>query len=179
MEDVRKIKDRLSDARCAVEYVLTQGISDTEEEWNFLNLCGRLSDTKTMIVSAFPGCGKTFLFNNNDKIILDSSKFDKAFFPQNYIEHIKENIGKADIILVSSHKEVRAALFENKIDFILVYPRKELKEEYIKRYEQRGSPEGFINLISNNWTSWVGELSNQKGCYHCQLSTNQYISDII
>lgn len=31
-------------------------------------------------------------------------------FPKNYIEHIKSNIGKVDVIFVSSHKVVREAL---------------------------------------------------------------------
>ena len=65
---------------------------------------------ETLVVSAFPGCGKSHLFRNKgEKKILDSdsSTFDKSQFPQNYIEHIKFNIGEVDIILVSSHKEVR------------------------------------------------------------------------
>ena len=44
-------------------------------------------------------------------------------FPSNYIQHIKENIGKADYIFVSSHKEVRDALIQNGIYFTLVYSR--------------------------------------------------------
>jgi spore cortex formation protein SpoVR/YcgB (stage V sporulation) len=54
---------------------------------------------KTLVISAFPGCGKSHFFRNNkDKEVLDSdsSKFDKAHFPKNYIEHIKSNLGKVD-----------------------------------------------------------------------------------
>jgi hypothetical protein len=75
----------------------------------------------TKVISAFPGCGKTHLFKTHkNKIILDSdsSTFDKKYFPQNYIKHIKENIGKVDIILVSSHSDVRSALVNENIDFI-------------------------------------------------------------
>ena len=42
-------------------------------------------------------------------------------FPKNYIEHIKENIGKVDYIFVSTHEEVRKALTDAGIEFILVY----------------------------------------------------------
>lgn len=121
-------------------------------------------EAKTLVVSAFPGCGKSYLFNNDtDDIILDSdsSKFDKKDFPSNYIKHIKDNIDYADIILVSSHKDVRTALFDNEIKFILVYPDIKLKEEYLERYKQRGSPEAFIKLISTNWDSWVSDMNNQ------------------
>lgn len=72
-------------------------------------------EKQTLVISAFPGCGKSHFFRENkDKEVLDSdsSKFDKTHFPQNYIEHIKSNLGKVDIIMVSSHKEVRD---ENKL----------------------------------------------------------------
>ena len=47
----------------------------------------------TIVISAFPACGKTYAFNNfqDSYSILDSdsSKFDKTYFPDNYIKHIK------------------------------------------------------------------------------------------
>ena len=127
----------------------------------------------TVIISGFPGIGKTYLFENSPLSILDSdsSKFDKTMFPQNYIEHIKENIGKVDIILVSSHKEVREALVCEKIDFTLVYPHESLKSEYIEKYKERGSSEKFIQLISDNWNNWIEELKNQKNCIHNVLNS--------
>jgi len=55
-----------------------------------------MKDTK--IISAFPGTGKTTLYKNDkyrDIKIMDSdiSKFDKKYFPKNYIEYIKNCIG--------------------------------------------------------------------------------------
>jgi hypothetical protein len=135
----------------------------------------------TKIISAFPGCGKTHLFKNTDLIILDSdsSKFDKKHFPDNYIKHIKENIGKVDIILVSSHDVVRKALVENDIFFYLIYPNIELKDDYIDRYKERGSPENFINLLDSKWIQWITEVENQSNCFKIELSKNQYLSDIL
>jgi phosphosulfolactate synthase (CoM biosynthesis protein A) len=136
---------------------------------------------KTIIISAFPGCGKSHLFRNKgEKNILDSdsSTFDKSNFPQNYIQHIKSNIGSADLILVSSHKEVRDALVENGIDFTLVYPNRQIKDEYIKRYIDRGNNENFVNLLQKNWDNWMNELDEQIGCEKVELKTGQYLSDV-
>ena len=135
----------------------------------------------TLVVSGFPGVGKTHLFNNKEIDILDSdsSKFDKSDFPSNYIRHIKENLGKVDVILVSSHKDVRDALHNESIDFTLVYPSRELKNEFIERYKNRGSNEKFIELVSNNWDSWINELESQEGCKHIQLKSGEYLSDVI
>jgi hypothetical protein len=136
----------------------------------------------TMVISAFPGCGKSHYFrNNSDKIVLDSdsSTFDKSDFPRNYIQHIKENIGKVDIIMVSSHKEVRDELVKNGIEFTLVYPESNIKEDYIQRYIDRGSPESFIKLLNNNWKNWISELEEQTGCDKVKLKKGQYLSDVI
>jgi hypothetical protein len=136
----------------------------------------------TMVISAFPGCGKSHLFRNKgEKKILDSdsSTFDKSQFPQNYIEHIKSNIGGVDIILVSSHKEVRDALVNQGINFTLVYPNMDIKDEYIQRYIDRGNDGKFVDLLKQNWENWVGELDQQSGCEKIKLDSGQYLSDVI
>lgn len=86
---------------------------------------------KTYVISAFPAYGKSYCFKKyQDKFTIldsDSSEFSwikdrngnntkerNANFPQNYITHIKNNIGKVDIIFVSSHETVRKALFDSK-----------------------------------------------------------------
>jgi wyosine [tRNA(Phe)-imidazoG37] synthetase (radical SAM superfamily) len=109
----------------------------------------------------------------------DSSKFDKSEFPQNYIKHIKDNLGKADVILVSSHKEVREALVDNQIQFTLVYPEVSNKDEYIQRYIDRGSPEAFVNLLTKNWDMWISELEDQNDCSKIKLQDGQYLSDVL
>ena len=124
---------------------------------------------KTKIISAFPACGKTYAFKKlNEKgykiLDSDSSQFSWCYdydptisdkiekyrnpeFPSNYIQHIKENIGKADYIFVNSHKEVRDALIENGISFTLVYPDRSMKAEWIGRFFLRGSGEKFCQLL--------------------------------
>lgn len=137
---------------------------------------------KTIVISAFPGCGKTTYYerNRNKKIIdSDSSKFDKSDFPKNYVEHIKEKIGKVDMIFVSSHKVVREALVESGIKFVLVYPNISLKEEYLQRYRNRKSPESFINLLSENWESWIYEIDHETRFRKIKLERGEFLADII
>jgi hypothetical protein len=140
----------------------------------------------TKIVSAFPATGKSYLFAKSKKKIMDSDSSHFSWvhkgvrhpnFPQNYIDHIKENIGKVDIILVSSHKVVRDALVKNKLDFILAYPSFEQKEEYIRRCEQRGSDEKFILMLEEKWEEFLSECVTQENCKQIILSDGQYLSD--
>lgn len=138
---------------------------------------------KTKVYSAFPGVGKTTYFNTTDNNVWDSdsSKFDKKYFPDNYIEHIKTGLGNdsVDKILVSSHKDVRDALVKNGINFVLVYPDRSLKDEYIQRYKDRGNNDAFVKLLENNWDTWMDEMEGQKGCYRVKLGPGQYLVDVI
>lgn len=143
---------------------------------------------KTKVYSAFPGVGKTTYFNSTDRNVLDSdsSKFDKKNFPTNYIEHIERNIEdpKVDKILVSSHKDVRDALVKKGIPFVLVYPDRSLKDEYIKRYKNRGNNDAFVELLEKNWDMWMDEMDGmnpQEGqsLYKVKLGPGQYLTDVI
>lgn len=135
---------------------------------------------KALVVSAFPGTGKTTLFNSEiceslNVLDSDSSTFDKSEFPANYMEHIKSNLDGKDLILVSSHKEVREALVENNIEFILAYPTLRCKEEYIQRYIDRGSPEAFVKLLTEQWDNWISEMESQQECEHSVLGSGIFL----
>lgn len=133
---------------------------------------------QTFVISAFPACGKSYCYKNHqDKITMldsDSSEFSwikdsegnntkerNPNFPSNYIEHIKADIGKVDVIFVSSHDVVRKALAKNKIKTIIVYPNKNLKEEWIRRFKERENNEDFINFISKNWDRFIDDIQNE------------------
>ena len=141
---------------------------------------------KTKIISAFPACGKTYAFkklNEKGYKILDndssqfnwcyyhnpvnSDKFEKyrnPEFPKNYIQHIKENIGKVDYIFISSHKEVIDALIKNGIHFTLVYPDRKMKAEWVGRCFLRGNGEKYCQLIADNWDKWIDEMDKVENC---------------
>lgn len=134
---------------------------------------------KATIISAFPACGKSYFYENfqncfNGILDSDSSEFswvkDKddnntdvrnPDFPNNYIQHIKDNLDKVDIIFVSSHEVVRQTLEDNDINYILVYPDKSLKEKWIERFKKRGNNDGFINFISLNWDNFIDDMDKE------------------
>jgi hypothetical protein len=140
---------------------------------------------RTKIISAFPGTGKSYYHGKYPNTTLDSDSSNFSWvkdengnntkernpeFPQNYINHIKENIGKYKYIFVSSHKEVRDALLDNCLFFYLVYPGENRKDEFLERYRSRGNDEKFIKLISDNWEKWVREIYwINNGCEKIQM----------
>jgi nitrous oxidase accessory protein NosD len=53
---------------------------------------------------------------------------------------------------------VRKALLENNIRFVLIYPYKHCKDEWIERFKKRGNNEGFIKFISDNWDNFIDDM---------------------
>ena len=148
----------------------------------------------TKIISAFPAVGKSWLYNNQSQLglsILDSDSSNFSWiekgvrhpdFPNNYIQHIKENIGKVDIICVSSHDVVRKALQDNNIHYILVYPNINDKEEYLQRFKNRGNDEKFIEFIefiSNNSNKFINDMDNETFPELIKLKSGEYLESII
>lgn len=163
-----------------------------------------------IVISAFPGSGKSTICNEAESFGLnkchvyyderegvqvdvpasdlppvfdsDSSIYPKSGFPENYISHIKNLIEAYPeaVIMVSSHETVRKALYDNGISFVLVYPEMDAKEDFILRYINRGSPESFINLLRNNWDSFVKSCENDKleKIYHYRLQPGEFLKDI-
>lgn len=149
---------------------------------------------KTKIISAFPACGKTYMFNNSELSIIDSDSSEFSWlkdkngnntkernpnFPNNYIEHIKKNLGEVDIIFISSHEVVRKAMVDNDINYTLIYPSIELNEEWIKRFVDRGNDDSFIMFISNNWETFINDIEQETYPNKIKLNSNEYISDKI
>jgi hypothetical protein len=149
---------------------------------------------KTKVISAFPCCGKSYAFKNSKNYsILDSDSSDFSWckdaegnpcrvrnpsFPQNYIQHIKDNIGKVDIIFVSSHKEVRVALDDANIRYCTVYPKEDMLNEWVGRMYLRGSDDEFMRFIIRNWDMFMYEIwhENNHGFGIHRLGNNEFIS---
>jgi predicted AAA+ superfamily ATPase len=140
---------------------------------------------ESIIVSGFPGVGKTYLYKiyPDDIIDSDSSSFDKAEFPGNYVTHIQQlleinPVGK--IILCSSHNSVRAELKKREMNFVLVHPSRHLKEHYLERYRKRGSSPEFVEMMDTNWDSFIDSCQKDPIEIKVPLATSdEYIVDIL
>lgn len=134
-------------------------------------------EKKTVIISAFPACGKSYMyenFNGKPYIMLDSdsSKFSWIYedgvktdkrnpnFIEDYIAHIKENIGKVDVIFVSSHADVRKALRDNGLKYFLVHPCLSMKDEMLRRMNERGNDENFIKFQEEHFEEFIFDTAN-------------------
>lgn len=130
-----------------------------------------------IVVCGFPGVGKSYLVSNNTKYKIsdsDSSQFDN---PKDYVEHIIQKRKEFDIVLVSTHEDVRAELCKQNVPYQTVFPGPECKSEYLERYKSRGNTKQFIDLVDKNWDKWIDGCLD--GYYYIQLKSGFYISDVV
>ena len=57
----------------------------------------------------------------------------------------------------------------------LVYPKNELRNEYLDRYISRDSPSEFIGVFMKYWNVWLDELKGLNYCNHIVLESGQYL----
>lgn len=137
---------------------------------------------QTLIISAFCGTGKTYICENSNKknfIEFECWKYNKDYFPDNYIRDIYSKIGQVDAIFISTNQIGLDALKKLGLKIILIYPELELKNEYMERYRIRGSSDDFIQTFSKYWDGWGKEIRENKNCIHIVLKRGQYISDVL
>lgn len=139
---------------------------------------------KGIIVSGFAGIGKTTVEKKYPGRVIDmeSSDFKWIYgdsqtenmekearkgidnkranpkWPANYVEAIKKVAEEFDVVLVSQQDDVRALLEQNGIEYVLVFPSLECKQEYLGRYILRGNQQTFVKLMKANFEKWIQNL---------------------
>jgi hypothetical protein len=135
----------------------------------------------TILYAAFCGTGKTYLCNNSDikAIEVEYWQYKEKGLQKEYVQDIKKLIGKVDYIFIATDPEGLRLLNKEGFDITLVYPKNELRNEYLDRYIDRDSSYNFIGTFMKNWNLWINELKEQKHYNHIILDSGQYLKDII
>ena len=143
---------------------------------------------ETQIISGFPGVGKTVFCRQSALRVMDSDSRTFSWrlpgvrhpeFPQNYLSHIREHLGQVHYICISSHAEIREALAAQKIPYTLVYPARELKDEYLARYRQRRSLTAFVDFMQDHWDGFIMEIERETFPSLIRLERSQFLADVI
>jgi hypothetical protein len=140
------------------------------------------------IVAGFPGVGKSRVTREGKALgmgravmDLDSSSFSwgqdglrNPHFVRDYVDAIVEKAREPGIVLVSTHAEVREELVRRGVDFTLVCPSKDLKDEYIQRMKSRGTL-ALAELFHREWDELVQSCIDQRDCQHYVLKSGRYL----
>ena len=100
-------------------------------------------------------------------------------WPQNYFDALMEVKDKYDYILISDDV-CNKFLKDNNFEYWWVYPKSELKDEYLERCKMRGNNDNFIDWYSKCWDEWILNCKNDKlAGKHIELNSNQYLEDVL
>lgn len=155
-----------------------------------------------MIIAAFSGVGKTYFCNQvedskdfvcmpykyflpnitcspleGEKVKADRSLEINLEYPQNYINALLENMNKYKYLVIPSDSRVLKGIEDQSIPYILCYPETNAKEEYRKRYQQRGNTDDFIDVFIGSWNDFMEYLRKDKYGVHVVLNEKEYLLD--
>lgn len=139
----------------------------------------------TMIVSAFPGCGKTYLYERQDILNFtylgerkrftfcdsDSSKYKKECgWEKKYADDIEKKLGTVDFLFISQHEEILQELNSRNIPFVIVSPdnaywtsdlkRQLVKQQWFGRFLLRDNSHikdfsSWLSTLKDNYDNWT------------------------
>lgn len=101
---------------------------------------------------------------------------DNPDFPNNFIQYIKDNIGKVDVIFVDSDIRIRQWLNEAKIKFVTIYPWNNCLQEWIGRMYLCDYSDFIIRNYINGWHHEMRH-KEQLGDKLIKLSHEEYINE--
>jgi hypothetical protein len=144
------------------------------------------------VICGFSGVGKSTAEQKKRSVTdMESSIFSWVWeagvckgrneqFTKDYIDYLVKKMEKAHmhIFLLSCHKEVREELKNRGIPYIIVLPRKEQKNEYLKRWLIRGSDHEFIESMNKRWEDMI-QSCEEDDSPKIYLEANEHIADIL
>ena len=135
----------------------------------------------TTIIAAFPGTGKTFLCatTNIKAVEIEYWKYKDKGLQNRYIKDIKKHLGTVEYIFIATDPEGLRLLYNEGLKITLVYPRIDLRNEYLDRYIRRSDSVDFIGAFMKYWEPWINELIHNEDHTHIILHSGEYLIDVI
>ena len=114
-----------------------------------------------------------------DESLKSTPRFLNEEWPKNYFKALKEVKDKYDYILVAD-EICNDFILNNGYEYWYVYPKRELKEEYLNRCKKRGNNEEFISWYSKLWDEWIDKCEEDKcASKKIKLNSNEYLEDVL
>ncbi|KAL1852489.1 hypothetical protein Daus18300_012170 [Diaporthe australafricana] len=146
---------------------------------------------KAIVICGFAAIGKSTFQAAHEKEYkgiavedLDSGGFTKGpEWPSNYLKAIKLRLSEKCILMISTHQTIYSRLIESGVILVMVYPKKELKAEWLERIRQRegrlGAISSICGIVDERWDDWIAGCHQQTGCLKFEMSEGGYIEDCI
>lgn len=140
---------------------------------------------KSMIISAFPACGKTYLYENQNTLQFncygetkhfsvcdsESSKYEKSSgWEKDYVNDIVNKLGTVDFIFISQYEAVLQELHNRGIPFVVIAPdnsawisateKQLIKQQWFGRFVLRDNShikdfDSWLHDLIRNYDNWT------------------------
>ena len=120
-----------------------------------------------ILISAFPGSGKTFatnlLMQKGLRVVdYDSNAFiSSEAFPSIKHEYLARAVEAYDIVFINTDVWMRRQFLQVGLRTTIFYPAHEIKSEWLSRIFRRKTGmngEVFTALVSDFWVQWIQEI---------------------
>lgn len=112
------------------------------------------------IICGFAGIGKSTAAKNIPGVVdLESTPFEKDW--NRYVKVAKHMLDSGFVVLLSCHLELRDELQKQGVPYAVAMPQYDDKEEYLRRFKERGNTHDFIALFEKNWEKYLQTLPNE------------------
>jgi len=160
-----------------------------------------------MIIAGFAGVGKTYFCKNTknaidfivmpfkysnfyelsknlaeDETVKANKELEFVLAWEEYYYYALLDTAKKypeQIIVIPTVFSVLERLKKDNIPVTVVYPNENDKEEYEKRYRNRGNSDAFLEIFLERWDDWMKEIRNHAPDNAIKLSAEQYLADVI
>ena len=99
-------------------------------------------------------------------------------WPENYIKAVINQYNEHRYVIIPPIIPVLDSLRREEIPYILCYPEDSGKDEYEKRYRERGNSEDFLDVFIGGWDHFLSKIKNDTGKYHMVMKDNEYLTDL-
>lgn len=157
-----------------------------------------------MIIAAHAGTGKTrfanTVFDATDFICMpykyhlpdgmlsceesESMKADLSLdlrdeWPDNYIKAVINQYNENRYVIIPPVMSVLTALRNEEIPYILCYPERSAKDEYERRYKERGNADNFLDIFIGHWDRFLDRMESDPGKHHIIMKRHEYLTDLL
>ena len=152
-----------------------------------------------LIIAGFPGVGKSYFcerVKRDDIIEIESTPYRTSKdWPNNYVADIQKayNSQQYSYIFISCHAEVRNALAEINVPYMIVAPydfpepdkvdnyntHRRMQNDYLHRYINRGASINFIYKIMLNWNIYLQSIRDDPAVKYWLINPYENIYDVL
>ena len=113
-----------------------------------------------------------------ESIKADMSLNTREEWPDNYIKAVINQYNEKRYVIIPPIMSVLKALRDEEIPYVLCYPERSAKDEYERRYRERGNTEDFLDIFIGNWERFIDYMESDPGQHHIVMERGEYLTDL-